>query len=287
MTSFTGYAFEKEDRQWLKATAKTATLMSVGDLPEWVDPRRSELAKDGWLQVEDQQNQGSCQGQSLTECGEFCYAVATGRVLQLSRQYAYIGSQEKDGINGDQGSTLSGGTKLAIEGICTEAVGPYSRNYPGRGYMTQAMRDDAKNYRLRSHVDITSAAHAKQFLGSGIGIIQIGIKWWDYLQNPPSGIITRFAPPARGFGGHAVVIAGYVPQTSSGQASAEGYYFLLKNSHSKRYADQGYAYVLPSAIDAMLRDRSFTVFMGRSDMDTPSPRKLPKSFTEPGASIRV
>jgi len=283
-----GYAFEQEDREWLRSTAcSTVKLLSTGDIPEWMDPRKSELASQGWLQVEDQANQGSCQGQALTENAEFCYCIATGKVIQLSRQYAYIGSQIEDRINGDEGSTLSGGTRLALKGIPTEKVAPYSRSYPGHGYITQPMRDDATKYKLKTHIDITSAAHAKQFLGSGIGIIQIGIKWWDYLQNPPAGIITRFTPPARGFGGHAVVIPGYVTKTSSGQPSPEGYYFLLKNSHSKRYADNGYAYVLPSALDQMIRDKSFSVFLGRSDMETPEPRNLPKSFTSAGNGIRI
>lgn len=283
-----GYAFEKEDREWLRSTATTVLrMLSVGDLPQWVDPRRSKLAEQGWLKVEDQANQGSCQGQSLSECGEFCFTVATGLVTQLSRQYAYIGSQIEDRINGDSGSTLSGGTRLAKKGICTEQVGPYSSRYPGHGYITDAMRKDAENYKLNSHIDITSADHARQFLGSGIGIIQIGIKWWDYLQNPPNGIITKFAPPARGFGGHAVVIAGYVPETDTGEKSPEGYYFLLKNSHSQRYARKGYAYVLPSAINSMIRDKQFSVFYGRSDMQTPTPRTLPHDFTKPGGGIYV
>jgi hypothetical protein len=283
-----GYAFNKEDRTWLRANAiKLTRMTSVGDLPEIVDPRESELARLGWLQVEDQANQGSCQGQALTECGEFCFTIATGKVLQLSRQYAYIGSQIEDGINGDSGSTLSGGTRLAKKGICSEKVGPYSRSYPGRGYITEAMRKDAENYKLKTHIEITSADHAKQFLGSGIGIIQIGIKWWDFMQNPPGGLVTRFAPPARGFGGHSVVIAGYVPKTRSGQTSPDGYWFLLKNSHSKRYADEGYSYVSPTALNQMIADRSFSVFYGRSDMGTPMPRKLPHSFTKPGGGLRV
>lgn len=272
---FTGYAFEKEDRGWLKANAVQARMLSVGDLPKIVDPRLAKAYKeDGWLQVEDQSNQGACAGHALTETGELAFLVATGSVTQLSRQMAYIGAQIEDGINGDNGSTIVGCTKRAKKGVCSEKIGPYSRSYPGRSYITGAMEADAKNYVLRSHVDINSAAEAKQFLGSGIGGIQIGIKWWDYLQNPPGGKITRFAPPSRGFGGHSVAILGYNTHTDQGELSPEDYWLLLKNSHTIRYADRGWSYVLPSAFDEMCRDKSFTVMVGRSDMATPSARKV-------------
>ena len=43
------------------------------------------LYKNNWLQVEDQGQIGSCQGQALTECAEFCYGIETGKVVQFSR----------------------------------------------------------------------------------------------------------------------------------------------------------------------------------------------------------
>jgi hypothetical protein len=90
---FTGYPIELEDRDDLRATQVDAEVLMLGDLPERMDPRTSKLGSQGFLKVEDQGQQGSCQGQSLTECGEFSNAFETGEVIQLSRQYAYIASQ--------------------------------------------------------------------------------------------------------------------------------------------------------------------------------------------------
>jgi C1A family cysteine protease len=287
MTIYTGYAIEKEDREMLKSTAtKAKRLLSLGDVPEWVDPRQSKLAQEAWLRVENQLSIGSCQGASLTECLEYCYGTKTNIIKQFSKMYAYLLSQEFDRINGDQGSTLSGGTKAALAGICEEGDAPYPNQYPGKSWITQTMREKAKAFRLKSHTAMESASHIKQFIGSGAGIVQIGIKWWDYMQSPPGGLVTQFSPPARGFGGHAVVFAGYVPRTRSGKESPEKYWFLLKNSHGTRYADEGYAYVLPSVVDRMLKD-PFTVMYGRSDMDVPDVRTLPHDFTKPGGKIYV
>ena len=63
-----GYPIELENRSLLRETATPAALLFQGDLPKSVDPRKSPLWKDGWLQVEDQSTIGSCQGNALTEC---------------------------------------------------------------------------------------------------------------------------------------------------------------------------------------------------------------------------
>ena len=104
--TFTGYPIELENRQALRATQTDAVLLMMGDVPDRMDPRTSKLAEQGFLQVEDQGHQGSCQGQSLACCGEFAHAFACGEVIQISRQYAYIASQMENNIQVDKGSTL-------------------------------------------------------------------------------------------------------------------------------------------------------------------------------------
>lgn len=280
--TFTGYPIDLENRDELFSTSTQCPVYAFGDLPERVDPRRSQLADKGWLQVEDQLTQGSCQGQSLTECLEYCYAVATNAVEQFSRQYAYLLSQKFDGINGDRGSTLNGGTKAAKQGICRESVGPYTRSYPGLGWMTQAMHDDAKNFKLKSHTALKSAAEIRNYIGAGAGIVQIGIMWGNEMTPDSSGIIRRFT--GNGGGGHAVTLDGYVPWQDVGVQNSAGYYFLLKNSWSKRWGKDGRAYVEPSAVDAMCRHR-FSSMIGRSDMETPNIRNISHDFTKKGITL--
>lgn len=273
-----GYRFDLEDKQALNAMCVEAPVLMMGDLPTRVDPRKSPLASKGWLQVENQGQIGSCQGQSLTECAEYCFAIVNPNdVVQLSRMYAYITSQMENNIQTDSGSTLEGGTRAAKKGLCLESIGPYPGSYPGWRWVTQAMRDNAKNYRLQSVTEIKSAEHAKQFIGSGVGIVQIGIPWGNEMTPDSRGCIRSFT--GRGGGGHAVVFAGYVSDDDVGVQSSEGWWLLLKNSWGSRWGVNGYAYVDPRACDQMLRHQ-FTSMYGRSDLDTPRIRPIPVDWTK-------
>jgi C1A family cysteine protease len=277
VVDFTGYPIELEDRDELENTQTDAEVLMMGEIPVRMDPRTSKLGSQGFLQVEDQAQQGSCQGQSLTECLEFAHAFATGEVIQASRQYAYIASQMENNIRNDGGSTLSGGTKAALKGIPLESVAPYMGNkYPGWAYITPAMRAAAV-YKLKSHTMIKSADHAKQFIGSGVGIVQLGISWGSEMTPDSHGCIRAFT--GRSGGGHAIVFAGYVPDEDVGQKSGSGWWLLLKNSWSKRWGKNGYAYVSPKACDQMLRHQ-WTVMYGRSDADSPRPRPIKFDFTK-------
>jgi C1A family cysteine protease len=272
-----GYPIELEDRDSLRSSATDAVLLMMGDLPERMDPRSSALGSQGFLQVEDQGQQGSCQGQSLSCCGEFAHAFATGEVIQISRQYAYIASQMENNIRADNGSTLEGGTRAFKKGFPLESVAPYAGNrYPGWGYITQAMRDKAI-YKLNSHTEMKSAEQVKQFIGSGVGIVQLGISWGNEMTPDGQGCIISFS--GRGGGGHAIVFCGYVPDSDVGVKSSAGWWLLLKNSWSKRWGKSGYAYVDPRACDQMIRHQ-WTSMYGRSDMDSPRPRPIKFDFTK-------
>lgn len=280
--TFTGYPIDLENREELFSTSTQCPTYAFGDLPERVDPRRSELAEKGWLRVENQGQIGSCQGASLTTCLEYCYAVATHAVEQFSMMYAYLLSQKFDGINGDRGSTLSGGTKAAKQGICRDKLGPYPRTYPGMSWMTQAMHDDAKNFKLKSHTTLKSADEIRNYLGAGAGIVHIGIMWGNEMTPDANGCIRRFS--GSGGGGHAVVLCGYLPDSDVGQRSSKGYWLLLQNTWAKRWGVQGFAYLDPSAAETMCRHR-FSAIVGRSDMETPNIRTLPHDFTKKGITL--
>ena len=78
----------------------------------------------------NQQSQGACQGHSLAMMFVICYFLMTGRIEKFSRAAGYYLSQRKDGINGDRGSTLSGGMWVATtHGMCLEADWPYPDRY--------------------------------------------------------------------------------------------------------------------------------------------------------------
>lgn len=84
------------------------------------------------LNVLDQGNQGACQGHALALIFSICYYLTYGRVLDFSRAAGYYLSQKEDGINSDQGSTLSAGRKVAANGMCLEGDWPYPPSYNNR-----------------------------------------------------------------------------------------------------------------------------------------------------------
>lgn len=271
-----GYAIEEEQIDELLATSVEPVF--ADEIPEIMDPRGHELAGRGFLKMENQYSQGSCQGQALTECLEFCFGVEVGKVVQSSRQFAYLVSQMHNNIRGDRGSTLSGGTKCVEHyGICREEIGPYQSRYPGHGWVKQEMYEDAKTYKLGSHTNLRSADEVRAYLGSGMGIVQIGIRWG--VRPDSKGLVTRYSSSG---GGHSVVFAGYLPDDAVGAKSSRGWWGLMKNSWGERWGDKGYAYVDPSAMDAMCRQ----TVIGRSDMITPIPKvERIVDFTKPGGSM--
>lgn len=282
---YSGYAIEKEDRAFLAASsAKLSSAFMAYSIPEMVDP--SALDKD-LMPVEDQGSIGSCQGNSLTECAEYSMFVATNKVVQFSRIAAYLGSQKHDRIEGDQGSTLSGGTKYAgSDGFCLESTVPYPRSYPSSGWrsLPAAAWEEGKKYLLKSETEIREASAIRQYIGAGAGIVQIGIPWGDFME-PQQGFITSFRPGSD-YGGHAVVFCGYSPDSIVGRKSSRdfGYWLKLKNSWSTRWGLKGIAWVDPGAVVDMLRHK-FTVMVGRSDMATPRPRPVPVDWTKPENSM--
>lgn len=274
MVEFTGYPIELEDRDNLQATQVDADLLMMGDLPPRMDPRNSRLASQGFMRVENQGSVGACQGFSLACCGEFAHAFATGEVVQIDNMYAYIASQVESNINGDRGSTLDGGSRAFVKGFPLE-METYKAVYPGRSYLTPERKNRA-HYKLTSHTRMNSANQIKQFIGSGVGIVQIGIAWGNAMTPDSFGCIRSFGA---GGGGHAVVFCGYVPDEDVGQQSGSEYWLLLKNSWSQRWGKKGFAYVAPKAVDQMLRHQ-FTVMYGRSDMNSPRPRPIKVDFTK-------
>lgn len=264
MPEFTGYAIEHE---------RHAEIISYG-LPIYHEFRKSfdsypwepppEIDPREWYDIHNQGSVGSCQGQSLADSGEWLHVIAKGTEIQLSRGFAYLASQEFDGIRGDLGSTLSGGTRAAARGLPLEASFDYTADYSDLSRRYRSQRDQllaGDIYRFPGAAPLSSAEDCYRWLSGWLGTIQIGIAWGL----PDAWEITRYTP---GRGGHAVVIPGYLKV--SGWPMGIG--FLLKNSWGTSWGRNGWALVHPNAIDDMIRSRS-NVFVARSDMMAPRPRR--------------
>lgn len=238
---------------WLKRNEKRAWLAS---LPKGTPFRYSDyepMPRDiikprEWLQIEDQNGFGSCQGHALSTVTEIAYWLATGGdITQLSRWYAYVATQREDGIRGDQGSTISGGARLVEKyGICPEEVYPYPQGrYTNR--ITQAQDAAAAPYKLQTFRVMETVADVRKWLDAGLGAISIGVRW------------------GRG-GGHAIAIV-----------QTDGTDFIFANSWGTAWGEDGYGRWTESEMRNLLRD-NYTVAIGMTDMPEAKPRELNWDF---------
>ena len=224
-----------------------------------VDPRKV-------MKVENQGSVGSCQGHALSSCVELCYYIATSDLTrQLSRQYAYVETQRIDGINGDRGSTISGGIKLATtRGIPQEKLWTYSGRYENkRPANWTEIETDAQQHKVGQSYKMETYDGVRTFLGSGQGGISIGISWSGEVDRP---VVNSFS--GAGGGGHAIALLGLSERLDS---SGRPYVWMM-NSWGANWGNAGWAEWAPAAIEQMLRHQ-YTACFGLSDMPNVKPRE--------------
>jgi len=186
-----GYAVQYEDRSSLEANGlapSEALAMFQASFPKF-DTTADPL---GAIDILNQGNQGSCQGHALAMVFSICFFLATGRREAFSRAAGYYLSQRKDGIRGDQGSTLSGGQWVATQnGICLEKEWPYPSRY-------DPSEPSGINYRfkLKTTRPMRTVKEVTDWIDSGLPV-QIGLAWNDSCSHE---VVDRWVP---GGGGHS------------------------------------------------------------------------------------
>lgn len=256
-------------------------------LPSRVDVREDEMFTKSWMRVENQGGVGACQGYGLIHCVEYLYAVLTGQIVQLSPMYAYLLSQFFDGIRGDRGSTLSGGTKALMQmKLCLLSEYPRERSYPSNGYkdIPQSAIDAAKAgpFQTVRTVRFRDAGESRAFIGSMAGIIQTGTAWPEQMARVPRhGAIQGIG--GRNFGGHSYNICGYKPidelssETRAALPRTRGTsVHIVTNSHSRSWAADGWAYLTDELFNAL---NTKDLLLGRTDMGDIKPRPSRRDFT--------
>ena len=256
-----GWLIEEEDWAYLDSRDDESQVVSwCGNYEEIpFDPRSI-------MKVENQRNQGACQGHAVSTCQEFCYYLATNDFeTQFSRAMGYYESQRRDGISGDRGSTISGGCNLVTEvGICEEALWPYPSSYnPKRPRDWQKVLDNAQKFRIKRQNRLTTYQGVRTFLGSGQGAINIGIGWSGSMSR---AVIESYRP---GGGGHAIAL---ICLSERKDSQGRPYVWML-NSWGTSFGNQGWSEWSPRAVEQMLNSRS-TVAIGLSDMLNVEPRKI-------------
>jgi hypothetical protein len=195
-----------------------------------------------WLRIENQGQQGACQGFALSSAAEVCHYIATqGKVVQLSPQWAYIESQRFDGLIGyDRGSTLTGGLKVAMQlGLCRDELWPYTGRYHTESPKGRAAcLADAAGFKLQKGIRLKNAQQVKDWIAGGVGAAWCGrrIGWG---------------------GGHATLFA---------ELDEQGR-FVEVNSWGGNWGNRGRATHTFQTVQGWFSD-PYTVFVGVSDMQT-------------------
>jgi len=178
-------------------------------------------------------------------------------VEQLCRQWAYIRGQMVDGIRGDNGATISGVVRAAMDdGICRDALSPYT----GRYYTSfpAACAAEAKQHRLRSSAKLRSYDECAAFLRSGTGAIIFGTSCVRSIMDSRGTIESLSGGSA---GGHAMP---WVSCTERKDSRGRNY-LDMPQSWGRSYGDNGWAQWAPSCVDQVCRDPQSEV-IGVSDL---------------------
>lgn len=252
----------REDWGFLKGSRPSRELQRLcGTYTEVAfDPRE-------YMNVENQGQQGSCAGHSISSCMEYCYVIATGgEKIQLSRAMGYYETQRLDGINGDRGSTISGGIKLAMSvGICEEEMWKYPSRYDNRRPRNwEEVLENAAKYKIGSRYVIDSYEALRAFTGSGQGPVHAGITWNSSADRP---VVESYS--GNGGGGHAV---GFYCPSERKDRRGDPYQWMM-NSWGRNWGQGGWSEWSPTAIRQMLAS-SYTVAIGVSDMPEAKARPL-------------
>jgi len=237
-----GWAFEREDYGRLEATGLDAGLV----LQRYADTFPEFNATAGGLDVIDildQGQQGACQGHALATVFSICYFLATGRREAFSRAAGYYMAQKRDGIRGDQGSTLSGGQWVATQhGMCKESDWPYPSRY------NPAMPSSAQGtfaFKLQTTKPFRDVDSMLEWLGRGLPI-QTGLNWNSSCDQE---VVDSYS--MRGGGGHSTVFWQLRPNGN----------VVNWNSWGRRWSGDGLHEWTPESIARTLQNR-WTTYIG-------------------------
>lgn len=277
--AFSGYLIDDEHREELRQTSSNLPL-----LMQWAESAPKDIDPRGWHRIENQGPMGSCQGHALSSVCENAYLISTGgrskKVIQFSPYFAYLDSQKMDQIfgRGDIGSTLAGGLASAMRsGSCPLEKMPYPNPVRYTGEFAPGAYDAAKNFKIRQHTWLKNYDEVYGYLASGLGGVEIGIRWGNGMMECHDGVIEHH--DSRGGGGHAVCFLGYTSEKTDSRGRK---YLRLANSWGTEWGDEGWALVSPVAVDEMCRHPE-TVMLGLSDMSKKDTHRRDVSWMGPGS----
>ena len=227
-----------------------------------------------YLKVLNQQNKGACAGFTMAQVAAMNFWVASGgKTEDFSGDAMYVLAQEKDGIRGDRGSTPTACAWVAqnIGIVPLSAYGPTVKEYNQLKPVTDAHRQAASDYKLSSIVRLKSYDQIYQFLGGGLGCVQVCSLWKQHFME--SNLVDSFEGPkhASGHGGgHSYTANGY---------DENGNILITNSWGSANVHDEG-GFLTTKRFWQELFGNQMSFVLGYSNMQTsqaapPGPRTIP------------
>jgi hypothetical protein len=249
-----GYLIEEEDHAFLESTS-TPMLFS-GPISQKVSFREKGL------RIENQGRMGSCGGHAGSSVLECLNWLDTKDWVQLSRMWCYIAAQRETGHNGrDVGCTISGLAKaMQSRGVCLESSLPYPDRYSD--VLPRSAAEEAAQHKIKAFTRLPTAEQARQFIGSGLGLIAIGIPWMNGFQG---GEISSRTANGGSIGGHALAVTGYddstrtfeVPNSWGEQAGNQGWFRMTYEFWDKIFRGQNAEAIGFSDLEEFTQPRDF------------------------------
>lgn len=228
--------------------------MAAGDVAFAVGgPVPPAVRHRGWLAPVFVRNQGprpSCVGHGSSS-GAFllnridCRARGIESTVAMSAYFAWRKAQERCGLRGETGATISGASKAAkLDGFCREL----SCRYEDARIDADDVREASEHTLLGQTTNLKGDPDAlRQYLGTGTGVVVIGIKWTAGLSScrATKGFVQGLGGATYGY--HCVLITGYF------EARGELWFECL-NSHGVGFGDEGFLYVRARDVRALMTD---------------------------------
>ncbi len=203
------------------------------------------------MNVEDQMQQGSCQGNARTSAEETAiYGRLKAKSFSSVASLLTSPARKKNNLVGrDVGSTIEGGGRASKRrGSCLESLAPYTGRYYTK--FEKAAYDDALTRTLTSYVVLENYQQVLQWLVHGVGGIVIGIGWNGTMEPDGQGKVESYRS---GGGGHALALLDWNKRFLD---AAGNPYIDMFNSWSKRWGMQGRAFIKPSVVDYWCRNET-------------------------------
>lgn len=194
--------------------------------------------------VKNQGERGTCVAFGSVALREY---LAQRREV-LSEQFLYWACKELDGYPGEGTHVSTAMTALAEYGVCAASVWPYNpipTDMEGQGPPPPGALDGAKRWRLASTrtVEPNLVVHYKNVLAGDQGRGQMPVTFatlvfrsWAYSpETARTGKVTMPLPGETYDSGHAWCVVGYVDHDHV----PGGGYFIVRNSWSERWAEEG------------------------------------------------